>query len=105
MKMILEPKKNLVYKDISLNLNTRVFKRGNIEARLPHKEYILLKELLENSNIILSKSYLLEQVCAVYALVDTTRIEAHVCNLRKKVDRDFQEKLIQTIPCAGYMLS
>ena len=95
----------LVYKDIEINLNTRIVRRGDIVLRLPHKEYILLLEFMNSPEKILSKEYLLEKVCAIYFPLDTTRIEVHVCNLRKKLDRMFEEKRIQTVPCAGYMLN
>lgn len=98
-------KKHLIsYKDVVLNIDNRMISRGGIELKLKNMEFRLLKYLLLNKGKIMSKDTILSDVWDMNSLVSSKTVEVHMCRLRKKIDFNFDEKLLHTIPNTGYML-
>ena len=69
------------------------------------KEYALLEYFMRNPERVLSRTLLSEQVWDIDFHTGTNVVEAYIKLLRKKVDRDFETKLIHTRVGLGYMLT
>jgi two-component system OmpR family response regulator len=90
--------------DLTLDLIRRKVFRGGIEIELQTKEFALLEYLLRNKGRVISKTMIIENVWNYNFDPQTNVVEARICHLRDKIDRDFEHKLIQTIRGAGYMI-
>ena len=76
---------------------------GN-KIELTHREFELLKVLLENRNIVISRDTLLEKVCGYDYFGETNIIDVYVRYLRSKLDDVYQGKWIQTVRGVGYVI-
>ena len=71
---------------------------------LTNREFVMLKVLLENMDIVLSRDTLLEQVCGYDYLGETNIVDVYVRYLRAKIDDAFGVKIIQTVRGVGYVI-
>lgn len=90
--------------DLSLDLVTRTVKRGNREIVLQPKEFALLEYLMRNAGKVVSKTMIMEHVWDYNFDPMTNVVEARICKLRDKIDKDSSPKLLHTIWGAGYVL-
>ncbi|GLC30940.1 response regulator transcription factor [Clostridium omnivorum] len=90
--------------DLKLDLDkyTVSFKDEIIE--LTKREFELLKYLMENQNIVLTREKILEIVWGYEYLGDTNVVDVYVRYLRSKIDDRFDRKLIHTVRGVGYLL-
>ena len=77
---------------------------GEDRIELTHREFELLRVLLENKNIVISRETLLEKVCGYDYLGETNIIDVYVRYLRSKLDDVYQVKWIQTVRGVGYVI-
>ncbi|WP_312389578.1 response regulator transcription factor [Chryseobacterium sp.] len=102
------PKKNEVsnsieYQNLTVNKNTnRVFRNGK-EINLTPKEFKLLVFLISNAERVLSREEIAENVWGNHFDTGTNYIDVYIAYLRKKIDKDFDEKLIHTKPGMGFI--
>ena len=94
----------LVAGELSMDLLTRNVRRGEHEIELQPREYALLEYLLRNRDKVVSKTMIMEHVWDYNFDPQTNVVEARICRLREKVDKDFSEKMIQTVRGVGYVL-
>lgn len=94
----------LTLADLELNLQTRVVKRGGKEIQLTAREYALLEYLLRNKERVLTRQEIVRQVWGLDFDTGTNMVEVYVNYLRRKIDRDFPEKLIHTQFGLGYVM-
>lgn len=73
-------------------------------VELTHREFELLRVLLENKNIVLSRDTLLEKVCGYDYMGETNVIDVYVRYLRSKLDDVYGIKLIWTVRGVGYCI-
>jgi two-component system OmpR family response regulator len=59
---------------------------------------------MRHNGQVLTRTMLLEKVWDYHFDPQTNVIDVHVSRLRKKIDKDFGEPLIQTVRGAGYVL-
>jgi len=78
--------------------------RGGREIELTAKEYALLEYFMRNPNQILTRTMIAEHVWDYTFDSFTNIIDVYVNYLRKKIDRDFDKKLIHTVRGIGYVL-
>jgi len=90
--------------DLSINLLTREVTRGARKIELQPIEFSLLEYLLRNAGRVVSKTMIMEHVWNYNFDPQTNVVEARVCRLRDKIDRDFDQKLIRTVRGVGYVL-
>ena len=69
-----------------------------------NREFNMLKILLENRDIVLSRDTLLERVCGYDYIGETNIVDFYVRHLRAKIDEAFGLKMIQTVRGAGYVI-
>ncbi len=93
----------LKYADLELNLHTKIVKRHNIEISLTPKELKLLQYMLQNTERVLSRAEIAENVWETTFDTGTNFIDVYINYLRKKIDRDFDVKLIHTKPGLGFI--
>ena len=94
----------LVVGDLSMNLLSREVARAGKKLELQPAEFSLLEYLMRNPGRVVSKTMIMEHVWNYDFDPQTNVVEARICRLRDKVDRDFARKLIQTIRGVGYVL-
>lgn len=94
----------LRFDDLELDLNTQTAKRAQQEISLTSKEYSLLELFMRNPNKVLSRDYIAEKVWGIVFDTGTNFIDVYVNYLRKKIDKDFDHKLIQTVIGRGYIM-
>lgn len=71
---------------------------------LTNHEFLLLQALLENKNIVLDRTKLIEKVCGYDYLGETNIIDVYVRYLRSKIDDHYGITLIQTVRGVGYVI-
>jgi two-component system OmpR family response regulator len=90
--------------DLSMNLLTREVTRGGKAIDLQPIEFSLLEFLMRNAGRVVSKTMIMEHVWDYNFDPQTNVVEARICRLRDKLDRDFDKSLIQTVRGVGYVL-
>lgn len=95
---------SLVVGDLSLDLITRVVRRGDKEIPLQPKEFALLEYLARNAGKVVSRTMIMEHVWDYNFDPMTNVVDARICKLRDKIDKDFGTKLLHTVWGAGYVL-
>ncbi|QYN49501.1 response regulator transcription factor [Apibacter sp. ESL0432] len=94
----------LKFCDLEMNLQTKIVKRSNKELNLTLKEFKLLEFLLQNQGRIISRTEIAEKVWNTHFDTGTNFIDVYINYLRKKVDKDFEKKLIHTRSGMGFIL-
>jgi DNA-binding response OmpR family regulator len=89
--------------DLEMNTQTKTVRRDGIEINLTPKEFKLLEYLMRNSDRVLSRSEISENVWETTFDTGTNFIDVYMNYLRKKIDRDFSVKLIHTKPGMGFI--
>ncbi|KEI87628.1 response regulator transcription factor [Clostridium botulinum] len=74
------------------------------EIELTNREFNLLQILMENKNIVLTRSILMEKVCGYDYLGETNVIDVYIRFLRTKIDDAFKVKIITTVRGVGYVI-
>ncbi len=95
---------SLTVADLRMDLIRRKVYRAEQEIELQSKEFSLLEYLMRNSGRVVSKTMIMEHVWDYNFDPQTNVVEARICRLREKIDRDFDLKLIRTIRGMGYVL-
>jgi heavy metal response regulator len=90
--------------DLTIDLLTREVTRGAETIELQPKEYALLEYLMHNKGRVVTKTMIIEHVWNYNFDPETNVVEARICRLRDKIDKDHDPKLIHTIRGAGYVL-
>jgi len=73
-------------------------------VELTGREFALLRTLMENRNIVLSRDTLLEKVWGYDYMGETNVVDVYIRYLRSKIDDRFQIKVITTIRGVGYVI-
>ena len=74
------------------------------EITLTNREFIMLKTLLQNMDIVLSRDTLLEKVCGYEYIGETNVVDVYIRYLRSKIDEVYGIKMIQTVRGVGYVI-
>ena len=90
---------NMVFDD-----DAKKVSRNGKEISLTPTEYRLLFTLLKNKGKVLSRIELLENAWDISFNLGTNVVDVYINYLRKKIDTDFEPKLIHTVVGMGYIL-
>jgi two-component system copper resistance phosphate regulon response regulator CusR len=90
--------------DLEMNLDSREVKRGDVIINLTAKEFQLLEYLLRNKNRVVSRADIAINVWDIDFDTNTNVIDVYISYVRNKVDKQFDQKLIQTQFGMGYIL-
>jgi DNA-binding response OmpR family regulator len=91
--------------NLELDLRRKVAIRAGNTIELTAKEFGLLEYFMRNSGKVLSRSEISEKVWDITYDTGTNIVEVYVNILRKKIDRDYEPKLIHTRVGLGYILT
>jgi two-component system OmpR family response regulator len=94
----------LRYGDLELDRLRRVVRRRGRTVDLSPREFRLLEHFLLHADEVLTRTNLLEKVWDMSFDPETNVIDAHISNLRRKLEEGGGDRLIQTIRGAGYSL-
>jgi two-component system OmpR family response regulator len=94
----------LVAADLTMDLLARKVVRAGREIELQRREFALLEYLMRNAGRVVSRTMIMEHVWEYNFDPETNVVEARICRLRDKVDRDFPTRLIHTVRGIGYVL-
>ena len=92
----------LSYGDLELDLYTRRAVRAGKRIDLSNKEFMLLELLMRNPNRVLTRQHIGEKVWDMSFDPASNVIDVYIAMLRKQIDKDFPQPLIQTVKGAGY---
>lgn len=98
------PGNMLKYAGLEMNLLAGVVKRNDMEIALTPKEFNLLKYMMQNPERILPRAEIAEKVWSTHFDTGTNFIDVYINYLRKKIDKDFNKKLIHTKTGMGFVL-
>lgn len=90
--------------DLTLSPITHKVARRGKEMELTSKEYALLEYFMRNPDRVLTRTMISEHVWDCHFDSMTNVVDVYVNYLRKKIDKDFEPKLIHTIRGIGYMM-
>jgi two-component system copper resistance phosphate regulon response regulator CusR len=90
--------------DLVLNLDSKQVKRGDKIIKLTAKEFQLLEYLMRNKNRLVSRADIAVNVWDIDFDTNTNVIDVYINYVRNKVDKPFEQKLIQTVVGMGYIL-
>ncbi|MBO9638002.1 response regulator transcription factor [Siphonobacter aquaeclarae] len=90
--------------DLEMNLLAKSVSRSGNKLELTAREYALLEYMLLHQNKLITKAELLKEVWGLNFDPGTNIVEVYIAYLRKKVDRNFEPKLIHTKPGQGYQV-
>ena len=94
----------LVAGDLELDTDKKLAIRAGQTIVLTAKEYSLLEYLLLNKGKVVSRQQIAADVWDIHFDTGTNVVDVYVNFLRKKVDRDFEPKLLHTQIGMGYMI-
>jgi two-component system, OmpR family, response regulator len=90
--------------DLEIDLLTRDVTRAGKDIPLQPREFKLLEYLMRHAGQIVTRTMLLENVWDYHFDPQTNVIDVHVSRLRSKIDKGFDEPILQTVRGAGYMI-
>ncbi|WP_316736385.1 response regulator transcription factor [Pedobacter aquatilis] len=90
--------------DLKINLSAKTVQRNNQDITLTATEYRLLEFMAKNKSKILSRIDILESVWDIDFNLGTNVVDVYVNYLRKKIDKNYEPKLIRTAVGLGYVL-
>ncbi len=90
--------------DLSVNIKSREVKRGTTKIDLSAREYSILEALIRNAGTVMSREKIENSVWNYDYEGGTNVIDVYIRYLRKKIDDDFDTKLIHTVRGVGYVL-
>jgi DNA-binding response OmpR family regulator len=90
--------------DLQMNLDSKIVTRDGKSISLTAKEFQLLEYLLRNKNRVVSRADIAIHVWDIDFDTNTNVIDVYINYLRNKVDKPFDQKLIQTQVGMGYVL-
>jgi len=88
---------------LKLDLDRHSVSFNNENVDLTKKEYDLLRYLVENKNVALTRDKILETVWGYDYYGDTNVVDVYIRYLRSKIDDRYNVKLIHTVRGVGYI--
>ncbi|MEG0284708.1 MULTISPECIES: response regulator transcription factor [Vagococcus] len=92
------------YRDLTIEKENRIVRRGEEIIELTKREYELLLILMENINVVLSRDVLLNKVWGYEIEVETNVVDVYIRYLRNKIDVSGDDSYIQTVRGTGYVM-
>jgi two-component system copper resistance phosphate regulon response regulator CusR len=90
--------------DLVVDIKCHTASRGGQELDLTAKEFKILEYLLQNAGTVLTRQQIQDHVWDFSYEGASNMIDVYINSLRKKLDKDFPEKLVHTMRGVGYVL-
>jgi DNA-binding response OmpR family regulator len=97
--------KEIIYKDIVLNLDARTVFVAENKIDLTKLEFDLLLTLIQNQNIVLNRDYLLEKVWGNDEIYQDRTVNVAINRLKEKIDPTKEKEYIKSVRGVGYTVS
>jgi len=94
----------ITFNQLEINTDMMTVTFDDEAVELTKKEYELLKFLVENKRIVLSRDLILNKVWGYDYYGDTNIVDVYIRYLRSKIDEPFNQKIIHTVRGVGYIL-
>ena len=94
----------LRFADVEMDLMTRTVVRAGQKIKLTAKEFGLLEYFMRNPQRVLTRSAIGEHVWDMNFDSDSNVIDVYISMLRRKIEKGFPQRLIQTVIGTGYIL-
>ena len=91
--------------DLELNPETKEVRRAGKLIELTAKQFELLKYLMINKNKIVNTDMIQANLWEMDDEINSNVINVYISHLRKKIDKDFDKKLIKTFRGMGFKLT
>lgn len=91
--------------DLEIDTNRRRVARAGRLVGLSAKEYDYLEYLALNRGRVVAREELIEHLYDTGYAFDSNIVDVYISNLRRKIDRPYGSKLLQTVRGAGYRLN
>ena len=99
-----EPSLVLQEADLALDPARHEASRGGQRLDLTSKEFALLEYLLRKRQLVVTRRMILDHVWNMDYDGGSNLVEVYINYLRRKIDQDFEPKLIHTVRGVGYVL-
>lgn len=90
--------------NLTVDSNRRAVYRDDLEITLSSKEFSILEYMIRNKGIVLSRDKIEQHIWNYDYAGGSNVVDVYIRYLRKKIDENFEPKLIHTIRGAGYVL-
>ncbi len=90
--------------DLTMNLNNHTVTRSGKSVSLSSKEFAILEYLVKNKGNVLSREKIEQHIWNYDYEGGSNVIDVYISYLRKKIDGDFETKLIHTVRGVGYIV-
>lgn len=97
-------KQEINYKDMILNEETHNIYIGQEQVILTKTEYAILKQLLLNSNQVVTKSKILDLISKDTPDCDENSLKVHISNIRKKIKKITDDEYIESVWGIGFKM-
>jgi DNA-binding response OmpR family regulator len=91
-------------RNLELDISARKVRRAGREIQLTNKEFSLLEYLMMNKNKVITRTMISEHVWDIHFDAGSNVIDVIINFLRKKIEIEGEDKIIQTVRGAGYMI-
>ncbi len=99
-----EPSHLLKADDLVMDLVQHTVRRGGEEINLSMREFSLLEFLMRSPGRVLSRMQICEHVWNYNFDPDTNLVDVYIQRIRKKIDKEFDSKLVETVRGVGYRI-
>lgn len=90
--------------DLEVDTTSMRVSRGGEQISLSPREYNILLFLIRNQNIVVSRQQIVDNIYNISQEINSNVIDVYIRLLRKKIDANYDRKLIYTIHGVGYVL-
>lgn len=90
--------------DLSVDTATHIVKRANQEIKLSAKEYSILEYLIMHKETIVTRNQLENHIWNYDYVGGSNVVDVYITYLRRKIDNNFENKLLHTIRGTGWIL-
>ncbi len=90
--------------DLELDTKKHVVLRSGKKLHPTHKEFCLLEYFMKNIGVVVSRTTLMEHIWTADSNPFSNTVEAHIRNLRRKINHGSKPNLIANIPGRGYVM-
>ena len=90
--------------DLILDRDTRKVTRAGNEIDLSAKEFMVLECLMRNKNIVMTRQQIEQNAWDFDFEGGSNVIDVYIRYLRKKIDAQYEQKLIHTVRGVGYVM-
>ena len=89
---------------VTLDPSRRLVHVGETPVELTMREFEVLRVLMENKDIVLSREKIANLACGYDYMGETNIVDVYVRHLRAKIDDRFGIKLVSTVRGVGYVV-